>query len=182
MAHYHAVRFYKDADSLARHVAAFILDGLSQHRPAVIIATPQHRARILTHLRTQGIDIIRIQIDGEIMLLDAATLLADFMIDGLPDVPRFRLLMTSIVERANGGDPARAVRVYGEMVDVLWKAGLTTATLRLEMLWNQLAEHHEFELLCGYAARDAAHTSEYHRICALHSHVLTESSASPLVH
>jgi hypothetical protein len=182
MAHFHAVRFYNDADSLARHVATFILDGFSQNRPAVVIATPQHRARILAHLRTHGIDIIRIQIDGGLILLDAVTLLADFMIDGLPDVPRFRLLMTSIVERANGGNPDRAVRVYGEMVDVLWKAGQTTATLRLEMLWNQLAEHHAFDLLCGYSARDAAHTSEYHRICALHSHVLTESTTSPLVH
>jgi hypothetical protein len=182
MAHFHAVRFYNDADSLARHVAAFILDGFSQDRPAVIIATPPHRARILTHLRTQGIDIIRSQIDGELMLLDAVTLLAGFMLEGMPDVPRFRVLMTSIVERANGGNPARAVRVYGEMVDVLWKAGLTTATLRLELLWNQLAEHSKFELLCGYAARDAAQTSEYHRICALHSDVLTESTASPLVH
>lgn len=182
MAHFHAVRFYNDADSLARHVAAFILDGFSHDRPAVVIATPEHRARILAHLRTQGIDIIRIQIDGELMLLDAVTLLAAFMIDGFPDVPRFRLLMASIVERANGGNPDRAVRVYGEMVDVLWRAEQTAATLRLEMLWNQLAERHAFELLCGYSARDAGHTSEYHRICALHSHVVTESAASPLVH
>ena len=182
MAQFHAVRFYKDADSLARHVAAFVLDGFAQDMPAVVIATPLHRARILTHLRTQAVDIVRVQINGELMLLDAATLLAGFMVEGFPDVPRFRRLATSIVERATAGNPARPLRFYGEMVDVLWKAGQTQAALRLEMLWNQLAEHQAFELLCGYSARDVAHGSAYHEICALHNHVLTESGSSPLVH
>ena len=40
---------------------------------------------------------------------------------------------------------------YGEMVDVLWKAGQDVAAIRLEMLWNKLAAMHDFALLCGYA-------------------------------
>ena len=37
------------------------------------------------------------------------------------------------------------------MVDLLWKQGKTEAAIRLEVLWNNLADSHVFSLLCGYA-------------------------------
>ena len=38
-------------------------------------------------------------------------------------------------------------------MDLLWKDGLTTAAVRLEMLWNQLARTQDFSLLCGCDVR-----------------------------
>ena len=37
------------------------------------------------------------------------------------------------------------------MVNVLWKDGMTGAAIKLEMLWNRLANTHDSSLLCGYA-------------------------------
>jgi hypothetical protein len=77
--------------------------------------------------------------------------LSSFMVDGMPDARRFRQAMIPIIERACRGRADCVIRAYGEMVDVLWKAGQTVAAVRLETLWNDLAQTHAFALLCGYA-------------------------------
>jgi hypothetical protein len=49
--------------------------------------------------------------------------------------------------------------------------------VRLETLWNQLAQSHAFGLLCGYSMghfyKDAAHQE----ICRLHTHVSSDPAA-----
>jgi hypothetical protein len=42
------------------------------------------------------------------------------------------------------------MRVFGEMVDILWARGLSAAAVAVEELWNELAERRSFALLCGY--------------------------------
>ena len=46
--------------------------------------------------------------------------------------------------------PGCRLVAYGEMVALLWAQGKRDATLRLEELWNELAERHTFDLLCAY--------------------------------
>jgi hypothetical protein len=36
------------------------------------------------------------------------------------------------------------------MVALLWDAGQSDAALRLEQLWNQIAQSHSFSLVCAY--------------------------------
>lgn len=43
------------------------------------------------------------------------------------------------------------VRVYGEMVGVLWQEGRFSASIRLEEFWNRLLGQVEFDLFCGYS-------------------------------
>ena len=59
--------------------------------------------------------------------------------------------MCEVIKTACGGRPNCTVRIYGQMVDVLWKNGQQEAAIRLETLWNQLANTQAFSLLCGYA-------------------------------
>jgi hypothetical protein len=42
------------------------------------------------------------------------------------------------------------VRVFGEMVSLLWDAGLIDAAVELEVLWNELGVQYPFSLLCAY--------------------------------
>jgi hypothetical protein len=44
--HSHAVRFYKDADSLCAIVGAFLKEGFAASQPAVVIATPVQTEKI----------------------------------------------------------------------------------------------------------------------------------------
>ena len=75
------------------------------------------------------------------------------------------------------------VRAYGEMVDVLWKDGQTLAALRLEELWNDLADRHSFSLLCGYTMGHfykEAHGDDFHEICRRHREVILTEPFSQL--
>jgi hypothetical protein len=50
----------------------------------------------------------------------------------------------------------RPVRVFGEMVSLLWDAGLIDAAVEVEAMWNELGVQYPFSLLCAYPAQAAA--------------------------
>ena len=64
------------------------------------------------------------------------------------------------------------MRIYGEMVDVLWRSGRKDAALSLETLWHQLIARRKWSLLCGYAS-GACQGEAFNTICDRHSHVLS---------
>ena len=84
-------------------------------------------------------------------VLDADAVLHEISVDGIPTAERFRAVIVPIIQDSAALSPGATVRAYGEMVDVLWKAGKTLAAARLEILWNSLRTTHRFALLCGYA-------------------------------
>jgi hypothetical protein len=61
------------------------------------------------------------------------------------------------------------------MVDVLWKDGLTAAAIKLEMLWNRLANTHDFSLLCGYAMGQFYKDASVDDVCRHHTHLVSDS-------
>ena len=147
----HAVRFYESRESLAKIVGKFLGEGFIAGLPAVVIATPPHRDAIRTVLAGHYFDLSRLEAANDLIMVDAAEMLSRFMHDGMPDALRFRDAMIPVIEQACRGRKDCVIRAYGEMVDVLWQAGQTAAAIRLEMLWNQLAQTHSFALLCGYS-------------------------------
>src|SRR6202049_647642 len=86
---FHAVKFYESRESLCRIVAEFLGEGLVTQQPALVIATPEHRAGILAELRARYFDVDGMQAAGDLLLLDAAEMLATFMVDGMPDADLF---------------------------------------------------------------------------------------------
>jgi MEDS: MEthanogen/methylotroph, DcmR Sensory domain len=178
--HFHAVRFYKDSSGLTRIVADFIGDGLAAGEPAIVIATPDHRSRVIQNLKDMALDVERLEREGELFLLDAEETLSMFMVDGMPNAELFTDAIVPVIERACRGRKDCIVRAYGEMVDVLWKAGHTVAATRLEMLWNGLAASHRFSLLCGYAMGNFYKDAAVEDICSHHSHVIGDSGDASL--
>jgi hypothetical protein len=171
--HFHAVRFYKDSDSLSQIVARFVGEGLAATQPAIVIATPAHRDLIVKQLAAMSLDVASLQRQGDLFVLDAEKTLSAFMVDNTPNPTRFINTLVPVIERACGGRTECVVRAYGEMVDVLWKAGQTVAATRLEMLWNDLATSHAFSLLCGYAMGNFYKDAAVEDICTHHSHVVS---------
>jgi hypothetical protein len=180
--HFHAVRFYKDSESLCRIVGNFLGEGLAASQPAIVIATPAHRQGVVELLKERGIDADELQRGGSLILLDAEETLARFMVDGMPDSELFLAAMVPVIEDACEGRTDCVVRAYGEMVDVLWKAGHTVAATRLEMLWNDLAASQRFSLLCGYAMGSFYKDAAVEDICSQHSHIISETGYSVVVH
>ena len=81
---------------------------------------------------------------------DAVELLSAFMMDGWPNQALFTSTLGGIVERAAVRSP---VRIFAEMVTVLWAEGKTRATIRLEELWNELASRHTSPYCVGIRCR-----------------------------
>ena len=179
--HFHAVRFYEDAHSLARMVATFVAEGFIENLPAIIIATPDHRDAIIDKLKAMSFDLDHLKRREDLIVLDARDTLALFMVDGMPNAEKFESAMLPVIDRACRGRQNCVIRAYGEMVDVLWKDGQEAAAVRLEMLWNQLANTRKFSLLCGYSMGSFYKDAAFDAICHQHTHVLSiDGAAAPV--
>ncbi len=174
---FHAVKFYESRESLSHLVAEFLSEGLAAHEGALVIATLEHREDILSELHARGFDAEGMQTRGDLSMLDASDVLAQIMIDGMPDAGRFNTTTSRAIERV-GGRPGHAIRAYGEMVDVLWKQRHDAAAIRLEMLWNKLASTQEFKLLCGYSMGNCYKNAGLAAIHHQHTHVVSASGVA----
>src|SRR5687767_10068408 len=96
-AQYHAVRFYDNDKSLAQIVAQFLSDGLAAGHPAIIVATPAHRAAILKELAAKSLDVVQLQRSDDLVLLDAQDTLSIFMTNGKPEAEAFKSSMCEVI-------------------------------------------------------------------------------------
>jgi signal transduction histidine kinase len=172
----HRVQFYEDESFLASTVADFLAAGLTVGQSLVVIATEPHRHAFAQQLKFEGFDVEGAARRGQLMLLDARETLATFMIGATPDAERFRTTVGAVLEAAGKRGGRRSVlRLYGEMVDLLWRDGNTDGAIRLEELWNELANTYEFQLLCAYAMGNfykASDAERFQTICRQHTHVV----------
>ena len=170
----HGAQFYDDLPFLALRVGTYFADGLRGGGAVVAVARPAHLAAIGAVLVDLGLDPAQLANAGRLVLLDAETTLAALSVGGDPDPTKFRALIGDVLGAARAKSHG-TVRVYGEMVDVLWGAGRAAEMLELEAMWNQLASEQPFELLCGYrmgAFAEGQHVHTFQRVCAAHSHVM----------
>jgi len=183
---HHAVQFYSDDDSLFTTVAGFLSQGFVDGHPVIVIATDAHRSSILKYLRARLIDVEMAQTAGSLIMLDAQATVDRFMIGGVPDPYRFDQTVGKLIESVREGrEDGVLIRAYGEMVDLLWKQGRSESAIRLEMLWNKLAQRCGFALLCGYSMGNFyKETRGFEAICREHTHVvapLSESARTPTI-
>jgi PAS domain S-box-containing protein len=169
----HFVQFYDRDESLVSSVTQFLRDGFEDEESAIIICTNDHARAIELLLETVGVDVVGLKKAGTFVTLDAAKTLASFMIGDLPDAALFQRAIGSRV--AHALTSGRRLRLFGEMVSLLWNEGKTDAMMRLEELWNELGRHHIFRLFCAYPMNSFARHScdaAFTHICNAHTRVL----------
>lgn len=172
-AEYHAVRFYESDRSLARIVAEFLHAGFDDGSPGIVVATATLRAEIVRELTDRSLDVVALQRSQDLLLLDAKETLATFLMNGRPDARTFKDQMCQVIQTVCLDRADCTVRIFGQMVDILWQEGERDAAIRLEMLWNQLAQTKAFSLLCGYAMGHFYKDAHRDAICGQHSHVVS---------
>jgi MEDS: MEthanogen/methylotroph, DcmR Sensory domain len=144
-----------------------------------VIATPGHCKAIVEELARRLIDVEQAKRIGDLVCLDAEETLATFMDGQMPHPGAFRTNVGRVIEQALGGRTRTAVRAYGEMVDVLWKKGRADAAIKLEILWNELAQTHAFQLLCGYSIGNFYKQTKYfEEVCRQHNHVEADTKVA----
>ena len=179
--HKHSVQFYTDDSFLLDALSRFIGSAIGAGDAGIVIATEDHRTELAQRLVARGLDVTKAVEQGRYVALDASATLSQFMVDGWPDEKRFVELIGGVILRAKiaaGKEHGRAA-LFGEMVSVLWQEGKPDAALRLEQLWNQIAQSHAFSLVCGYPLSKfylEGHGEAFQKICDEHSAVLPAES------
>lgn len=178
----HFVQFYETDEFLIDALCDYIETGLRMGEACVVIATPAHRESLEARLVAKGLDLVAARAQNAYITLDAAETLALLLLDGLPDEACFVDAIAPVIERAAQGQ--RHVRAFGEMVELLWKAGKPSAAILLEELWNVLpGKTQPFSLFCAYAIQgfsNEAYGVQFGEICRQHSHVIPDESYSVL--
>jgi signal transduction histidine kinase len=175
----HVMGFYEQEEFLVDSVARFLAPALASEGAGVVIATPEHRGKIEAALAETGIAVEELRADSRLVSVDAAATLERFMSDGAPDAGRFRSVASELLDRV--GD--REVRVYGEMVALLWEDGNVSGTVALEDLWNRLGATRAYTLFCSYpmdAFADPDTSEAFRAVCEKHTGVIPSESYSQL--
>lgn len=175
--HTHSVQFYSDDPFLIDALSRFMGAALGAGDAGVVIATESHRSQLAVRLAERGVDVNLAVEQGRYIALDAAQTLAQFMDNGFPDEERFAQVIGGVISRAKAatGLAQNRASLFGEMVALLWGEGKTEAALRLEQLWNQIAQSHSFSLVCAYPLAHfyrADQSEEFLKVCAEHSAVI----------
>lgn len=170
----HIVYTYTDDAQIAAAVCLFASAGLRKGQSILLVMTKDHSKPIRKRLEEEGFNLRALEKAGLLTCEDAEDLLSTFMTDGVPDERLFKAKIGRMIEKAKasgGNRPHREVRVFGEMVDLIWKAN-PNETQRLEELWNEVIEEHSVPLLCAYALAGTERTAFPEALVACHSHAI----------
>jgi len=161
----HIVLFYRDEQELTERVGEYLLPAIQDGGVAIVVATPDHRRSFERYLADAavGVDVAAACVRGY-LALDASETMRGFMVAGRPDPAGFWQAISPMLRQA--AKAGRPVRVFGEMVSLLWDAGLIDAAIEVEAMWNELGAQYPFSLLCAYPAQPA--------VCAHQLDALTE--------
>lgn len=169
---HHAVCFYDREEELSRSVGHYLGEGLAGGGSAVVVATAAHRLAFDAALGGRGIDVGAARDTGRLRMVDAAETLDGFMVGDRIDPARFEAAAGNLIgPAARAGQP---VRIYAEMVAVLWEAGQVPLALELEDLWNAQTARSPFSLLCAYPDHLMAgdeNSAALGEVCQLHADV-----------
>ena len=175
----HIVLFYADDEELAQKVGGYLLDGIRRGGAAIVAGTRSHRLSLARMLVSAGIDLAAGRADGTYSELDASEAIARFVVSDHADPAGFWSEITPLIRRAAGRE--RPVRIFGEMVSLLWDAGLAGAAIEVEAMWNELGAQFPFSLVCTYPIRAVvadAHADPLTEVCRAHSVVAGDPPSS----
>jgi hypothetical protein len=145
----HVVQLYRDERFLVEAVALFTSIALGKGESVLLVATPLHLRGIEHRLESNGFCVDDVKQWGQLTIRDAAETLSGFMVQEMPDPLLFKTIIGRSIQRAAACSRTGRVRVYGEMVNLLWRQNLSAAQ-RLEVLWNEVIQAHSISLFCAY--------------------------------
>nr|WP_229510911.1 MULTISPECIES: ATP-binding protein [unclassified Massilia] len=143
--HFPSVRFYDNDATLLDEAADFVDAALRAGGTGLVIATPEHVLQLRRRLAGFGSAEGSVcWYPGRLVVLDAETTLAAFMVDGQPDPQRFRAAIGPALTAAiAAGGPVHA---FAEMVALLSARGNYRGAVCLEQLWSAVGDEYRFSL------------------------------------
>ena len=168
----HVVLFYRDERELTDRVSEYLLPVIQDGGVAIVLATPDHRRSFEGHLADAGVDVAAASARGFYLAPDISETMRGFMVASRPDPAGFWQAISPLIRQATKtGQP---IRIFGEMVALLWDAGLIDAAIEVEAMWNELGAQYPFSLLCAYPAQQVACAHQLDaltQVCRAHTQV-----------
>jgi len=169
--HSHVVYPYTDDQCLVNAVGFYTASGLDRDGAVILVATEAHRSAIKRYLKSDG-HVEVLEASGQLMFLDAAELMSTFMVDGNPDPKVFKAGIRTLIEQASRDERTgrnREVRLFGEMVSLLWPSN-SPAAERLEELGNEVIEEYSIPIFCAYSLNGPGRSQLPESLIKAHSH------------
>jgi len=169
----HDVQFYSDDFVFFESATAFLVTALNAGNPAIVLATRSHREGLVERLR-KTIDIDGAIQQGTYTALDAAEIVSQIMVNGLPDRVRFFEGIRSAIQQAakTAKTTNPRVAIFGECVGYLCAEKNMDAAFQLERAGNDLIKTHNIDILCAYplsAFQEKEEDHAFNGICREHT-------------
>ena len=167
----HLVRFYEDEAFVLENVSHLAAAALAAGSSVVVLATDSHRHQIGERLCALGPDLEALRNGSRYVATDAAEALSHFMIEASPDEAAFDNVIGATMRDAAKHSVNEFVFAFGEMVALLCAGSNPAGAVRVEQLWNRLAQRQRFSLYCAYPLSSLVigqNMDAVVRICAEH--------------
>lgn len=169
----HTVQICPNESSQVDLVTRYIKDGLLNGEAVIVIAKQALRKSLKLKMDGISFDGRILQDQDQIKFFDAEFLLSNLKSDGVLEEEVFQEYLAAPIDNAQLN--YRKVRVFSEMVDILWKQDQHNIAIQLEGFWNDLSHIQEFSLLCTYSLNKLdpnTYDDALERICKCHSHLI----------
>ncbi len=177
----HVCQLYPTDSTFLNALESFVASGLRRGESVIVVATAAHLHALEQRLRMGNwIDIDRARWEDRYIAILARETLDKILVDEWPDAQRFDDAIMQLLRRARGQEQRREVRIFSEMVSLLWARGRAGAVHRLEHLWHELVKCQSVPLFCAYPREGFGEEAQatLRQICAAHDRVLPDPMAS----
>jgi hypothetical protein len=169
----HFAQFYRELEPLGRAVSTFVETGLRRGEAVILVTGHGSGEACLQNLRDCGIDPGKYRKGGQLIEADAEYFRGVVMRGDRPDRDAFQRAVTSTLDSVLSAGYS-SIRLYGEMVNLLWRDGLGRAAVQVEEFWNEMMLCYPLSVFCAYLLdkRDAPVTEGLDEICRRHTDVI----------
>ena len=171
----HIVQLYQDDEFLNYAVCHFAAAGLADGESVILFPTLDHWTAMRPRLEADGVDVKAAEERGQLTVVYANELLPRFLRNDMPDGSIFTGVVGDVIGQARAGGSYQRVRLWGEMVDVLWERGDVAASMSLEDLFDQHGKTYEYSIFCSFLMDNFngdVHTRMLPRLGTNHSHLI----------
>jgi MEDS: MEthanogen/methylotroph, DcmR Sensory domain len=168
----HFVQFYENESLVIENVSFLAAKALATGDSCLLVATESHLEQIQERLAASVLSLDALRKSNRYVAADAAEMLSRFMVGSCPDKAKFDDVIGAAIRTAAKNSASGFVFAFGEMVALLCAAINPDAAIRLEQLWNSLAERHRFSLYCAYSLSSLGSDPDADaviKICAEHA-------------
>lgn len=163
------VQVYENETVFYNTLEGFAGDGILKKEKVIIIASPEHLQYLEHRMRIQKFDIDQLRKDNLYVTLDAENSLSLFSSGNKLNQDKFLDFILPLVQGKYG-----RVRIFSEMVAILWSKGALEARQTLVGFWKDLLNKDCYCIYCAYpkSAFLPGKETEIKAICDSYSKVI----------